>query len=144
MLVRVLFWCLFPELCRNSGNKHQNSTLMRIEHINSSLLQSIHYSIYIYMESVTTTWQNSFPLILESWQNHPQYLVYRQEIPLICRAHIKHTLLSNSKPRIDWQLVFLTALLIGWGRLGRAHWLAVWICKVVIDWSSESHWFIGW
>ena len=27
-LTRVLFWCLFPSLLRNSGNKHQNNTLM--------------------------------------------------------------------------------------------------------------------
>ena len=25
-LTRVLFWCLFPSLLRNSGNKHQNNT----------------------------------------------------------------------------------------------------------------------
>ena len=25
---RVLFWCLFPSLLRNSGNKHQNNTLV--------------------------------------------------------------------------------------------------------------------
>ena len=27
-LTRVLFWCLFPSLLRNSGNKHQNSPLV--------------------------------------------------------------------------------------------------------------------
>ena len=25
---RVLFWCLFPSLLRNSGNKHQNNLLV--------------------------------------------------------------------------------------------------------------------
>ena len=27
-LIRVLFWCLFPSLLRNSGNKHQNNPLV--------------------------------------------------------------------------------------------------------------------
>ena len=27
-LTRVLFWCLFPSLLRNSGNKHQNNPLV--------------------------------------------------------------------------------------------------------------------
>ena len=27
-LTRVLFWCLFPSLLRNSGKKHQNNTLV--------------------------------------------------------------------------------------------------------------------
>ena len=26
VLTRELFWCLFPELCSNKGNKHQNNT----------------------------------------------------------------------------------------------------------------------
>ena len=28
VLTRVLFWCLFPSLLRNSGNKHQNNPLV--------------------------------------------------------------------------------------------------------------------
>ena len=30
-LTRGLFWCLFPELQSNSGNKHQNNTRVRAE-----------------------------------------------------------------------------------------------------------------
>ena len=28
VLTRVLFWCLFPKLWSNEGNKHQNNTLV--------------------------------------------------------------------------------------------------------------------
>ena len=30
-LTRVLFWCLFPELPSNEGNKHQNNTRVSTE-----------------------------------------------------------------------------------------------------------------
>ena len=30
-LTRVLFWCLFPSLLRNLGNKHQNNTRVSAE-----------------------------------------------------------------------------------------------------------------
>ena len=35
-LPRVLFWCLFPPLLRNSGNKHQNNPLLSAETVRHS------------------------------------------------------------------------------------------------------------
>ena len=35
-LTRVLFWCLFPSLLRNWGNKHQNNTLVSAETVRHS------------------------------------------------------------------------------------------------------------
>ena len=48
---RVLFWCLFPLLLRTSGNKQWNNLC---ERINSSPLQSIHYSLCI--SGLLLTW----------------------------------------------------------------------------------------
>ena len=45
-LTRVLFWCLFPSLLGNSGNKHQN------ERINSSPLEYIHYYKYMIYKKI--------------------------------------------------------------------------------------------
>ena len=42
-LTRVLFWCLFPSLQRNSGNKHQNNPL--VSALTVSPCEYIHYSI---------------------------------------------------------------------------------------------------
>ena len=35
-LTQVLFWCLFPSLLHNSGNKHQNNPLVSIETVRHS------------------------------------------------------------------------------------------------------------
>ena len=35
-LIRVLFWCLFASLLRNSGNKHQNNPLVSAETVRHS------------------------------------------------------------------------------------------------------------
>ena len=43
-LTRVLFWCLFPSLLRNSGNKHQNNPLVSAETVRHS---STHIILYI-------------------------------------------------------------------------------------------------
>ena len=43
-LIRVLFWCLFPPLLRNSGNKHQNSPLVSPETVRHSSAYIILYS----------------------------------------------------------------------------------------------------
>ena len=51
-LTRVLFWCLFPSLLRNTGNKHQNKPLMSAETI-------CHSSVYI--------------ILYISWVNCKQY-----------------------------------------------------------------------
>ena len=42
-LTRVLFWCLFPELLRNSGNKHQNNPLVSAETVRHSSTYVILY-----------------------------------------------------------------------------------------------------
>ena len=47
-VTRVLFWCLFPELRSNDGNKHQNSTRV-------SALTVRHKSTYIIL---ILTWHN--------------------------------------------------------------------------------------
>ena len=40
-LTRGLFWCLFPELHHNSGNKHQNNTRVSTETIHHEWIYSI-------------------------------------------------------------------------------------------------------
>ena len=47
---RVLFWYLFPELVRNSGNKHQNNPLVSAETVR-------HSSAYIILYIVDTSLQ---------------------------------------------------------------------------------------
>ena len=42
---RVLFWCLFPSLLRNSGNKHQNNPLMIAETVRHSSTYIILYKL---------------------------------------------------------------------------------------------------
>ena len=49
-LTQVLFWCLFPELRSNEGNKHQNNTWVNAETIR-------HESAYIIL---FLTWHNEF------------------------------------------------------------------------------------
>ena len=44
VLTRVLFWCLFPSLLRNSANKHK---LPSRERWNSSSHEYIHYSLFM-------------------------------------------------------------------------------------------------
>ena len=50
---RVLFWCLFSSLLRNSGNKHKNNTLVSTETVR-------HESTYIilYFEKMLTSSAN--------------------------------------------------------------------------------------
>ena len=43
VLTRVLFWCLFPSLLRNSGNKHQNNPLVMAETVRHSSTYTIPY-----------------------------------------------------------------------------------------------------
>ena len=50
-LIQVLFWCLFPSLLRNSGNKHQNNPLKQFDtrvHIFFSI--KLHYHTVLHME----------------------------------------------------------------------------------------------
>ena len=49
-LTRVLFWCLFPSLLRNSGNKHQNNTLVSAETVR-------HSSTYIILYICSYSWK---------------------------------------------------------------------------------------
>ena len=43
VLTRVLLWCLFPSLLRNSGNKHQNNLLVSAETVRHSCTYIILY-----------------------------------------------------------------------------------------------------
>ena len=45
-LTQVLFWCLFPSLLRNSGNKHQNNPLVSAETVRNSSTYIILYDSY--------------------------------------------------------------------------------------------------
>ena len=42
-LTRMLFWCLFPSVLRNSGNKHQNNTLVSTETVRHTCTYIILY-----------------------------------------------------------------------------------------------------
>ena len=48
----MLSWCLFPSLLRNSGNKHQNNTLVGTETVR-------HSSTYIILYNTTTNNNNN-------------------------------------------------------------------------------------
>ena len=45
-LTQVLFWCLFPLLLRNSGNKHQNNPLVSAETVRHSSTSIILYLLF--------------------------------------------------------------------------------------------------
>ena len=53
---RVLFWCLFPELLRNSGNKHQNNTLVSASAVRHSSTYIIHYISHEICTWLYCTW----------------------------------------------------------------------------------------
>ena len=82
-LTRVLFWCLFPSLLRNSGNKHQNNPSR--ERINSSPREYIHYSIY---DSLELCWL--YPSTSEAT---PKYMGHYPTVtlqkPLYINKHIE-------------------------------------------------------
>ena len=44
VLTWALFWCLFPSLLRNSGNKHQNNPLVSAETVRHSSTYIILYA----------------------------------------------------------------------------------------------------
>ena len=46
-LAQVLFWCLFPALLCNAGNKHQNNPLMRADTVHHSGLYIIPYTLLL-------------------------------------------------------------------------------------------------
>ena len=49
-LTRVLFWCLFPSLLHNSGNKHQNNPLVSAEtvrHESTYIILYVSFNLYI-------------------------------------------------------------------------------------------------
>ena len=45
-LTRLSFWCLFPSLLRNSGNKHQNNPLVSVETVRHSNAYIFLYMCY--------------------------------------------------------------------------------------------------
>ena len=67
-LTRLLFWCLFPSLLRNSGNKHQNNPLVSAETVR-------HASTYIILY---VTW----------WTSHVTYQIYQLKQELWCSFYI--------------------------------------------------------
>ena len=73
LLTRVLFWCLFPSLLRNSENKLQNKPFVNAETVRHS---NIHYSIYTLQafthktdlnKSTQYLWDICVLIIMESW-----------------------------------------------------------------------------
>ena len=58
VLTRVLCWCLFPSLLRNSGNKHQNNPIVSAETVRHSSTYIILYSLF----------QRIISLLLNNWQ----------------------------------------------------------------------------
>ena len=46
VLTQVLFWCLFPSLLRNSGDKHQKNPLVGVETVRHSSTYIILYIFY--------------------------------------------------------------------------------------------------
>ena len=52
VLTWVLFWCLFPSLLHNSGNKNQNNPLVSVETVRHSSAYIILYaSLYKRLET---------------------------------------------------------------------------------------------
>ena len=67
-LTRVLFWCLFPSLLRNSGNKHQNNPLVSAQTVR-------HASTYI----ILYVPQESRKIIAAMIQ----HIIYKEQLPML-------------------------------------------------------------
>ena len=102
-LTQVLFWCLFPSLLRNSGNKHQNNPLVSAETV-------CHSSRYIILfielnQTLCTSIYHTCNLdsCCHAWKGHI-YLIYDK-----CRFYminIKCQFGSNTSD-VDYPLVSL-------------------------------------
>ena len=57
-VIQVLFWCLFPSLLRNSGNKHQNIPLVSDETVRHS---STYIILYVFLMK---SWHGMFSVLL--------------------------------------------------------------------------------
>ena len=53
VLTRGLFWCLFPELCSNEGNKHQNNT--RVSAAHKQFVTRVH-TLFYFLHDITNPW----------------------------------------------------------------------------------------
>ena len=71
-LTRVLFWCLFPSLLRNSGNKHQNNSLVGAETVRHS---STYIILYVYYCCLWTHWPSGNEIVmLKVWFSNSSYI----------------------------------------------------------------------
>ena len=57
-LTRVLFWCLFPSLLHNSGNKHQNNPL-----VSAWTVRHVSTYIILYLLMVMSWHRNTFCIL---------------------------------------------------------------------------------
>ena len=67
-LTRVLFWCSFRSLLRNSGNKHQNYPLVSAETVGHS---STNFILYIFQGCFT--WTGSVANVPRDQWRHTEY-----------------------------------------------------------------------
>ena len=74
-LTRVLFWCLFPSLLRNSGNKHQNNPLVSAETIRHSSTYIILYKLVLGSHLVKSRSSLTFISAVESSWNPTQSMM---------------------------------------------------------------------
>ena len=65
-LTSVLFWCLFPSLLRNSGNKHQNNTLVSAKTVRHASTYIILYILGTGNDGVLTS-LDCCSSVLGSW-----------------------------------------------------------------------------
>ena len=109
-LTRGLFWCLFPELRSNSGNKHQNNTLVSAETVGHSSTYIISFLIW-HNESINDDKNDDFcdrPCVSHAqfsfcWWHH-NLLLMTSQWPDNCDA-ITWIVISNSWPVVqEWSL----------------------------------------
>ena len=58
VLTRVLFWCLFLSLLRNSGNKHQNNPLVSasiVRHSGTYIILHFTRNVFVLIQLMQTT-----------------------------------------------------------------------------------------
>ena len=87
-LTQVLFWCLFPSLLCNLGNKHQNNTHKRW---NSLSLEYIHYSIFsgCFWKVICTKFCHNISVIIWNITNKfsIEFQNWKIGVPLVCYRH---------------------------------------------------------
>ena len=136
-LTRVLFWCLFPELLHNLGNKHQNNPLVSAETVrHSSTCIVIYIYIYVWPSDATVIIGSSdglwvvwchdiawIPWFIMNWtprtNSHEIWKKYNgfHSIKCMwkcCLQNISHfVLVSICQLRFLWSLFLIC--IVGWG-----------------------------